>query len=94
MKESVDDTEDYVKIKLDDQQNNLLKLNIMLTVSCLVISIFIGVTGIFGMNIEIPLYKYSKPPYRNFWSVAGWGSAATTVLSALIMGWCKYKHLI
>lgn len=92
MKDYVDDTEDYVKIMLDDHQNNLLKLNVMMTISCLVISIFIGVTGLFGMNIEIPLFTEGKP--HDFWTVVGWGSFASIVFYGLIVGWCKYNHLI
>lgn len=92
VKESVDDTEDYVKIMLDDHQNTLLKVNVVLTVSCLVIGIFIVVTGIFGMNIAIPLF--SEGTSRDFWMLVGISSAASIALSGLIIGWCKYTHLI
>jgi Mg2+ and Co2+ transporter CorA len=90
VKESVDDTEDYVKIRLDDHQNTLL--NVVLTISCLVIGIFIVVTGIFGMNISIPLFTEGTD--RDFWSLVGISSAASIVLSASIIGWCKYTNLI
>jgi len=53
---------------------------------------FIGVTGLFGMNIEIPLFIEGKP--RDFWSVVGWGSFASIVLAGLLLGWCKYNYLI
>ncbi|KAG0618899.1 hypothetical protein M758_4G099900 [Ceratodon purpureus] len=91
VKESVDDTEDYVKIRLDDHQNTLLKVNVVLTISCLVIGIFIVVTGIFGMNITIPLFSEGTP--RDFWMVVGISSAASVVLQASILGWCKYTSL-
>lgn len=92
VQEYIDDTEDFVKITLADHQNTLLKVNIVLIISCLGISMFIAVTGIFGMNIDIPLFNV--PSYGYFWSVVGMSSGATVILSATIIGWCKYTDLI
>lgn len=92
VKEAVDDTEDYVKIMLDDHQNKLLKLNIILAVSTLVISCSIALTGVFGMNIEIPLFE--PGPFVRFWEVVAWSLTGSIFLSAIILGWCKYYDFI
>ena len=92
LKEYVDDTEDYVKIRLDDHQNTLLKFNIELMVSSLVIGMFIVVTGILGMNIDISLFRHGNS--RDFWTTVGISSAVSVVLFASIIGWCKYTHFL
>lgn len=92
LKEYVDDTEDYINIMLDDHQNHLLKMNVVLTVSCLVISMFIAITGIMGMNISIPIFEHGTP--KDFWNVVTGSSAGSVFMSTAIIGWCKYKHLL
>ncbi|CAK9211768.1 unnamed protein product [Sphagnum troendelagicum] len=92
LREYVDDTEDYINIMLDDKQNHLLQMGVMLTTATLVISAFIVVVGVFGMNINIPLFNNGGPP--QFFGVV-FGSAAGCVLFyILVIGWCKYKNLI
>ncbi|KAH7424412.1 hypothetical protein KP509_11G007500 [Ceratopteris richardii] len=56
LRDYVDDTEDYINIMLDDKQNHLLQMGVMLTTATLVLSGFIVVTGIFGMNIQIEMF--------------------------------------
>lgn len=92
MKEYVDDTEDYINIMMDDKQNHLLQMNVLLTASCLVISVFIVVTGVFGMNIDISIYKSSTD--HNFWGVVGGSGAGSLIMYVLLIGWCKWKNLI
>nr|AYV92001.1 MGT1 [Saccharum spontaneum] len=59
LREYVDDTEDYINIMLDDKQNQLLQMGILLSTATLVMSCAIAITGVFGMNITIPLYTAS-----------------------------------
>ncbi|XP_042429067.1 magnesium transporter MRS2-F-like [Zingiber officinale] len=68
LKEYMDDTEDYIKIMLDDKQNQLLQMGVMLTTATVVTTAAIVVTAVFGMNIHIPLYKSS--PIK-FWQTLG-----------------------
>lgn len=56
LREYVDDTEDYINIMLDDKQNHLLQMGVMLTTATLVVSAFVVVAGVFGMNIHIELF--------------------------------------
>ncbi|XP_024369036.1 magnesium transporter MRS2-3 [Physcomitrium patens] len=92
LREYVDDTEDYINIMLDDKQNHLLQMGVMLTTATLVISAFIVVTGVFGMNINIPLFNIGGTP--QFLAIVFGSAAICVVLYFAVIGWCKYKHLI
>ncbi|ONM17441.1 magnesium transporter7 [Zea mays] len=84
LREYVDDTEDYINIMLDDKQNQLLQMGILLSTATLVMSCAIAITGIFGMNITIPLYDASTEGV--FWQVTGGivGATAAIYLVALV----------
>lgn len=92
LREYVEDTEDYINIMLDDKQNHLLQMGVMLTTATLAISAFIVVTGVFGMNIHIPLFDFGGES-QFLWVVLGTGTICVVLYFAVI-GWCKYKHLI
>lgn len=83
LREYVDDTEDYINIMLDEKQNQLLQMGIMLSTGTLVVSAAIAVTGVFGMNITIPLYDKGVGA---FWQVTGGivGATAAIYLVALL----------
>ena len=90
----MDDTEDYINIMLDDKQNHLLQMGVMLTTATLVISAFIVVAGIFGMNIRIELFDKSKAGLPEFlWTIGG-GTTGTIFLYVIAIAWCKYKRLL
>ncbi|XP_074275858.1 magnesium transporter MRS2-3 [Silene latifolia] len=94
LREYVDDTEDYINIMLDDKQNHLLQMGVMLTTATLVISAFVVVAGVFGMNITIDLFdpdKHGDPEF--LWTVGG-GATGTIVLYILAIAWCKHKRLL
>nr|CAB3484528.1 unnamed protein product [Digitaria exilis] len=84
LREYVDDTEDYINIMLDDKQNQLLQMGIMLSTGTLVVSCGIAATGVFGMNITIPLYTSATDGV--FWQVTGGiaGATAAVYLVALL----------
>ncbi|CAN1253306.1 Magnesium transporter MRS2-3 [Linum perenne] len=95
LREYVDDTEDYINIMLDDKQNHLLQMGVMLTTATLVISFFIVVAGIFGMNINISLFneevETGMPKFM--WTVGG-STIGTIVLYVIAIAWCKHKRLL
>ncbi|MBA0791656.1 hypothetical protein Gohar_016224, partial [Gossypium harknessii] len=94
LREYVDDTEDYINIMLDDKQNHLLQMGVMLTTATLVISAFIVVAGIFGMNIHIELFDDDKAGMPEFlWTIGG-GAAGSIFLYVIAIAWCKYKRLL
>ncbi|XP_020234654.1 magnesium transporter MRS2-3 [Cajanus cajan] len=94
LREYVDDTEDYINIMLDDKQNHLLQMGVMLTTATLVVSAFVVVAGIFGMNIHIELFDQEKSGMPEFlWTVGG-STAGTIFLYVVAIAWCKHKRLL
>ncbi|BAT82905.1 hypothetical protein LR48_Vigan07g273200 [Vigna angularis] len=94
LREYVDDTEDYINIMLDDKQNHLLQMGVMLTTATLVVSGFVVVAGVFGMNIHIELFDPDKAGMTEFlWTVGG-STAGTIFLYVVAIAWCKHKRLL
>ncbi|MCL7022345.1 hypothetical protein MKW94_011937 [Papaver nudicaule] len=93
LREYVDDTEDYINIMLDDKQNHLLQMGVVLTTATLVISAFVVVVGIFGMNIQIDLFTEKAGMTEFLWTVGG-GASGTIFLYVVAMAWCKHKRLL
>lgn len=79
---------------LDDKQNHLLQMGVMLTTATLLVSAFVVVVGVFGMNITIDLFDEHKAGDREFlWTITG-GAAGTLVLYIIAMAWCKHRRLL
>ncbi|MQL86576.1 hypothetical protein Taro_019106 [Colocasia esculenta] len=94
LREYVDDTEDYINIMLDDKQNHLLQMGVMLTTATLVVSAFVVLVGIFGMNIKIDLFDEKKSGMAEFlWTVGG-GATGSILLYVVAVSWCKHKRLL
>ncbi|KAF8013917.1 hypothetical protein BT93_I1699 [Corymbia citriodora subsp. variegata] len=94
LREYVDDTEDYINIMLDDKQNHLLQMGVVLTTATLVVSAFVVVAGLFGMNITIELFDKEKTgPEAFFWTVGG-GATGSLFLYIIAIVWCKHKRLL
>ncbi|KAM5549684.1 magnesium transporter MRS2-3 [Rosa sericea] len=94
LREYVDDTEDYINIMLDDKQNHLLQMGVMLTTATLVVSAFVVVAGIFGMNIQIELFDKNKAGMQDWlWTIGG-STIGSVVLYIIAIGWCKHKRLL
>lgn len=94
LREYVDDTEDYINIMLDDKQNHLLQMGVVLTTATLVVSAFVVVAGLFGMNINIELFDEGKTgPEAFLWTVGG-GATGSLFLYVIAIAWCKHKRLL
>ncbi|KAL7002914.1 Magnesium transporter MRS2-3, variant 2 [Sarracenia purpurea var. burkii] len=94
LREYVDDTEDYINIMLDDKQNHLLQMGVMLTTATLVVSAFVVVAGVFGMNIKIDLFNEEKSGMQEFiWTVGG-SATGSLFLYVIAIAWCKHKRLL
>ncbi|KAJ8769068.1 hypothetical protein K2173_024064 [Erythroxylum novogranatense] len=95
LREYVDDTDDYVNIMLDDKQNQLLRMGVLMTTANLVLTAFIVLCGVMGVNIRIELFKESvetgMPKF--LWTVGG-GTAGTIFLYVMAIAWYKHKRLI
>ncbi|KAK9071095.1 hypothetical protein SSX86_009663 [Deinandra increscens subsp. villosa] len=99
LREYVDDTEDYINIMLDDKQNHLLQMGVMLTTATLMVSAFVVVAGVFGMNIHVELFQDDTEEQKEvgngrfLWTVGG-GTTGTIVLYVIAIVWCKSKRLL
>ncbi|XP_048135115.1 magnesium transporter MRS2-3-like [Rhodamnia argentea] len=94
LREYIQDTEDYVNIMLDDKQNNLLQMGVVISTATLFITMFIIVTGIFGMNVRIALFHPPNPTINNFLWTAGGCTVGTIVLYVIAIAWYKKKRFI
>ncbi|KAI3435096.1 uncharacterized protein J3R85_006527 [Psidium guajava] len=94
LREYIQDTEDYVNIMLDDKQNNLLQMGVVISTATLFITMFIVVTGIFGMNVRIALFQPPNPTINNFLWTAGGCTVGTIVLYAIAIAWFKHERFI
>ncbi|KAK9935023.1 hypothetical protein M0R45_022139 [Rubus argutus] len=56
LKEYIDDTEDFINIKLGNVQNHLIKFELLLTAATFVATIFASVTAVFGMNFAASVF--------------------------------------
>jgi magnesium transporter len=58
--EFVASTEDYINIDLDSHRNQLIQIDLLLSFSMFISSLFTLVTGIFGMNLDSGLQTDTK----------------------------------
>ncbi|KAK8969105.1 Magnesium transporter MRS2-3 [Platanthera guangdongensis] len=94
LREYVDDTEDYINIMLDDKQNHLLQMGVVLMTATLIVSSFVVLVAIFGMNIKIDLFDENKSGTSEFlWTVGG-GTTGSFLLYVAAVAWCKHKGLL
>lgn len=72
LREYVDSTDDYINIMLDDKQNLLLQMGVMLSTATLVLTGFVIVAGVMGMNIKIDLFNDQvSGPKKFVWTIGG-----------------------
>lgn len=90
MREYIDDTEDYVNIQLDNQRNELIQLQLTLTIASFAIAIETLIAGAFGMNIPCQLYTTD----HIFWSFVGGITAFAFVIFLLVLGYARRKKLL
>lgn len=90
VREYIDDTEDYVNIQLDNQRNELIQLQLTLTIASFAVAVETLIAGIFGMNIP---YTWNNTD-GIFWHVVGFFTAACVLLFFLILGYARWKKLL
>ncbi|KAK1420573.1 hypothetical protein QVD17_22279 [Tagetes erecta] len=99
LREYVEDTEDYINIMLDEKQNQLLQMGVMLTTATLVVSSFVVIAGVFGMNIHIDLFKKDtvrdkEVGMHKFLWIVGSGTTSSIFIYVMAIFWCKKKRLL
>ncbi|XP_010522997.1 PREDICTED: magnesium transporter MRS2-4 [Tarenaya hassleriana] len=90
VREYIDDTEDYVNIQLDNQRNELIQLQLTLTIASFAIALETLVASLFGMNIHCPLYDTHGVFGYFVWSV----TAFCIVVFVVVFGYARWKKLL
>ncbi|PKA59272.1 Magnesium transporter MRS2-10 [Apostasia shenzhenica] len=90
LKEYIDDTEDFINIKLDNVRNQLIQFELLLTAATFVVTIFAVVTGVFGMNFQDPVFDAPS----NFNWVLTLSSVFCVVLYVSFLLYVKHKRLL
>ncbi|KAF6137278.1 hypothetical protein GIB67_036315 [Kingdonia uniflora] len=90
VREYIDDTEDYVNIQLDNQRNELIQLQLTLTIASFAIALETLIAGVFGMNIPCKLYVIDGI----FGTVVGSTSTLSFLLFLLMLGYARWKKLL
>ncbi|ERN08629.1 hypothetical protein AMTRI_Chr11g98790 [Amborella trichopoda] len=91
LKEYVDDMEDYIKIILDDKQNQLLQMAVMLMTATLIVTGAIVAVGMLSINIHVPLFETGVPQFlQATFGIFG----ACVVLYLMAIGWGKNRGLL
>ncbi|KAF8697830.1 hypothetical protein HU200_035318 [Digitaria exilis] len=92
VREYIDDTEDYVNIQLDNQRNELIQLQLTLTIASFGIAANTYIVGAFAMNIPSSLYNFTDN--RLFWPFVGGTSSGCFIIVILLLGYAWWKKLL
>ncbi|KAI4964244.1 hypothetical protein ZWY2020_006810 [Hordeum vulgare] len=92
VREYIDDTEDYVNIQLDNQRNELIQLQLTLTIASFGIAINTFIVGAFAMNIPCHLYDIADGSF--FWPFVGGTSSGCFVISVILLECAWWKKLL
>ncbi|XP_024390959.1 magnesium transporter MRS2-4 isoform X2 [Physcomitrium patens] len=90
VREYIDDTEDYVNVRLDHQRNQLFQFQITLGATALSVAAAMSIVGVFGMNI------HNTDPFHNpDWLAPTLCSSMFTAFSIFvsIVGYVHWKGL-
>ncbi|KAJ8755665.1 hypothetical protein K2173_022260 [Erythroxylum novogranatense] len=90
VREYIDDTEDYVNIQLDNQRNELIQLQLILTIASFAIAMATLIAGAFGMNIPCQLYEIEGI----FGYVVVGFLAGCFIIFLLVLGYARWKKLL
>ncbi|KAL5704080.1 Magnesium transporter MRS2-4 [Ranunculus cassubicifolius] len=90
VREYIDDTEDYVNIQLDNQRNELIQLQLILTIASFAIAAETLLAGIFGMNIPCYLYQI----HGIFGPFVGVTLSFCFLLFILLLSYARWKKLL
>ncbi|XP_070682265.1 magnesium transporter MRS2-4-like isoform X1 [Malus domestica] len=90
LREYIDDTEDYVNIRLDNQRNELIQFQLTLSIASFAISVETAIAGVFGFNIHCTIFDVNGIFVR---FVAGLVAFALAIFF-LIYGYARWKKLL
>eukprot|EP00188_Purpureofilum_apyrenoidigerum_P004579 Plantae.Rhodophyta-Purpureofilum_apyrenoidigerum.ctg5275.p1 GENE.Plantae.Rhodophyta-Purpureofilum_apyrenoidigerum.ctg5275~~Plantae.Rhodophyta-Purpureofilum_apyrenoidigerum.ctg5275.p1 ORF type:complete len:420 (-),score=81.29 Plantae.Rhodophyta-Purpureofilum_apyrenoidigerum.ctg5275:218-1477(-) len=88
----IDDSEDVVAIHLDTLRNKLIMLQLLLSVVGLGFTVGGMIAGVFGMNLQIPLFESSKSKWW-FLGVCLLIISIFFLVPAFIINWLRRRNL-
>lgn len=88
--EYIDDTEDYINIELDNQRNQLIRIELVLTAATFAVAIIGSIAGIFGMNLN----NNHEDSHTLFLVVTVVSVLGALLVFAAIIAYCRHKKLI
>jgi magnesium transporter len=92
VREYIDDTEDYVNIQLDNQRNELIQLQLTLTIASFGIAVNTFIAGAFAMNIQSKLYSIDDGSF--FWPFVGGTSSGCFMICIVLLWYARWKKLL
>ncbi|KAK7274959.1 hypothetical protein RIF29_16062 [Crotalaria pallida] len=90
LKEYIDDTEDFINIKLGNIQNRLIQFEVLLTAATLIAAVFAAVAGVFGMNFKSKVFAY---PSGFHWVLVVTGIACALMYFSFLC-YFRYKNVL
>ncbi|KAK4271191.1 hypothetical protein QN277_019919 [Acacia crassicarpa] len=90
VREYIDDTEDCVNIQLDSYRNELIQLQLTLTMVTFALTFEILIVGVFSVNIPCTLYNVQGI----FWQFSGGITAASMLIFFIVYGYARWKKLL
>ncbi|KAF3321175.1 putative magnesium transporter MRS2-G [Carex littledalei] len=90
VREYIDDTEDYVNIQLDNQRNELIQLQLILTMASCAIALSMLICGAFSMNIQSSLYNTTNV----FGPFIGGTLSGCFVIFLIMLAYARWNKLL
>nr|ACU20087.1 unknown [Glycine max] len=92
LREYIDDAEDYINIQLDNHRNQLIQLELFISVGTVCMSLYSLVAAIFGMNIP---YTWKAPGHEHVFKwVVIFGGMVCASLFLSIVSYARRKGLV
>ncbi|XP_078155628.1 putative magnesium transporter MRS2-G [Carex rostrata] len=90
VREYIDDTEDYVNIQLDNQRNELIQLQLILTMASFAIALSFLICGTVAMNIKCSLYTTTNL----FGPFVGGNLSGCFVIFLIMLAYARWNKLL
>jgi magnesium transporter len=91
--EYVEDTEDFINIELDSQRNQLIRLDLVLTLLGVSMALVTAATSLFAMNVELAP-GMPEGPYSMFLVISLSCAGGALLLVATVVTLAKRRKLL
>jgi hypothetical protein len=97
LREYINNSEDYVAIELDSHRNELIQLELLLTIATLCVSVYAVIGSLFGMNVPIGPGSLEYNNFEDgtaFQTIVIAGFAGCLALFFVIVLYCRRLRLL